>query len=89
MKHNRVFACDECDFETGEKDNLVSHRKNDHENNFENESETADSDDDYGPTYRCDLCTYNAMYPDNVALHYVEIHKIKMSWQEAETNCKR
>ena len=85
MKHNRLYACDICDFETEEKQHLTSHRQSDHEN----ESESEDSDDDVYPTYQCDLCHYSAMYPDNVAFHYREVHNIKMSWEEAEAQCKR
>jgi hypothetical protein len=29
------------------------------------------------------------MYPDNVAFHCGEVHRIKMSWEEAEKNFKR
>ena len=73
---------------TDEKQHLTIHRQNSHEN----ESEIEDSDDDDyipSPTYHCNLCSYSAMYPDNVAFHYGEIHRIKISWEEAEKNCKR
>ena len=88
LKLTKIYACDNCNFETTEKCDLLIHRKNAHADQFENESE---SDDDYSsrPTYQCDLCTYNSTYPDNVAFHYGEKHKIKMSWEEAERNLKR
>ena len=89
MNQNRLYACDICDFETQERQNLLSHRQDDHENLFGQESDTEESDDDICPTYQCDLCTYNAMYPDNVAFHYREVHNIKMSWEQAEAQCKR
>ena len=91
LKITRVFACDECDFETTEKHNLIIHRKNDHDNQLENESENEDSDDEYlnRPIYQCDRCAYNCTYPDNVAFHYGEKHNIKMNWEQAEAYLKR
>jgi hypothetical protein len=85
MEQTRLYAYEICDFESEEKHYLSSHKQNDHEH----ESDTEDSDDDICPTYHCDLCTYNAMYPDNVSFHYREVHDIKMSWEEAEAQCKR
>ena len=83
------YVCEICDYETNEKDDLLGHKQNQHENSYENESELEESDDDeICPTYKCDLCNYKAMYPDNVAFHYREIHDIKMTWEEAETKCK-
>ena len=87
IKQNNLFVCENCDFKTQEKNDLLIHKQNMHENLFLNESEIEDSDDDICPTYKCDLCGFTAMYPDNVAFHYRENHGIKMTWEEAELNC--
>ena len=41
------------------------------------------------PNYHSDLCSYSAMYPDNVAFHYVEFNGMKMSYDEAKKKLKR
>ena len=93
LKLTKIYACEYCNFESTEKCVLLIHRKNDHADQFENESESEneESDDDYSsrPTYQCDLCTYSSTYPDNVAFHYGEKHDTKMNWEEAERNLKR
>ena len=92
IKQNKCYTCELCDFETEDKHNLSSHKEINHETLSDNESEIEDSDDeDYipSPTYHCHLCSYKAMYPDNVAFHYGEAHSIKMGWEEAATKCKR
>ena len=70
-------------------DILQDHKNNIFERMLKNESESDESDEEICPTYQCDLCGYTAMYPDNVALHYRETHDIRMSWEEAELNCKK
>ena len=61
LKLTKIYGCEYCNFETTEKCDLLIHRKNDHEDQFENgsESENEESDDDYSsrPTYQCTLCT--------------------------------
>ena len=74
LKENRLYVCDICDFETEEKQHLARHRL---------------SDPDHANESDCDMCDHNAMYPDNVAFHYREVHDIKMSWEEAEAQFKR
>ena len=90
-KQTKCYACDICDFESEQKQNLLIHRQENHGHLIESESETEESDYDDSPcpTYHCDLCDYSAMYPDNVAFHYGDNHGIKMSWEEAEKNFKR
>ena len=72
-----------CDFETVQKQHLYSHRQNNFENLLDNGNESDDEDYIPSPTYHCGLCSYNAMYADNVTFRYGEAHNIKMSWEEA------
>ena len=84
LKRRRVYACDECDFDSYSRNDIESHKNQEHQ--FEdNESE---SDEDESPIYKCDLCEYNSGWPDNVTFHYREDHKIYMNWEEAELRLK-
>ena len=74
---------------TQEKDILLDHKNNMHERMFENESEADESDEEICPTYQCDLCGYTAMYPDNVALHYIDVHNTRMSLEDGNFFCEK
>ena len=81
----KLNVCDICDFQTGEKQHLSSHKQDDHLR----ESDTEENDDDICLTCHSDLISYNAMCPGNVAFHYREVHSIKINWEQADSQCKR
>ena len=85
LKQKRIYACDECDFESYNRDNVKKHKYQAHRDD-ESESE---SEEDESPTFQCDLCEYNSGWPDSVAFHYREDHKIQMNWEEAEQRLKQ
>ena len=85
LKQKRFYECDECDFESYTRDDVINHKYQAHRDD-ENESE---SEEDESPTFQCDLCEYNSGWPDSVAFHYREDHKIQMNWEEAEQRLKQ
>ena len=56
--------------------------------NHKHENTESKSEEEESTIYQCDLCQYNSGWPDNVAFHYREIHKIYMNWEEAESKLK-
>ena len=85
MKQRRIYAYDEWDFEDGNRDTILKY--NDHQINCD-ESES-EEDETPSPEYQCDLCDYISGWPDNVAFHYKEEHKIQMNWKENESRLRK
>jgi hypothetical protein len=76
LKQRKMYSCDECNFDSEIRDQVLDHKLNEHQEN--------ESDEEESPLYQCDLCRYNSGWPDNVAFHYGEVHGIQMNLKEAE-----
>lgn len=60
-KSSDIFSCEQCDYETGRKDNLKRHIKLVHENVKDEKP------------IKCDKCDYTSPYPSNLKKHMTTV----------------